>query len=224
MQLIYDGKTKCLLRVGGRTVLRFKDTITGDAEGNPDPGGDFVAGSIEGKGIASARVAAHLFELLEKGGVSTHFRGVSSEREIEIAPTERIPLEVIYRSKAYGSFLRRYRGYVEPLSSLDLVEFNLKDDALKDPLLSPDVVAKLGLARAQEIEQMKAIARKVATILREGFGKRGLELVDMKLEFGRLGGGLVVIDELSGDTMRVFDAKEKKLLNQIELAEALGLA
>jgi len=221
MQLLYDGKTKCILRAGERTLLRFKDMITGDAEGNQDPGGDFVVGSIEGKGVASARVAAHLFELLEKGGVSTHFRGVSSEREIEIASAERIPLEVIYRSKACGSFLRRYRGYVEPFSPLDLVEFNLKDDALKDPLLSPEAVVKLGLATAQEIEQMRAITRKVATLVGEELKRRGLELVDMKLEFGRLGGGLVVIDELSGDTMRVLDTKKRGLLTQIELAEKL---
>ena len=223
MQLIYDGKTKCLLRAGERVVLRFKDTITGDAEGNPDSGGDLIVGSIEGKGAASAKVAAHLFELLERGGVSTHFRGVSGENEIEITPTERIPIELIYRSKAHGSFLRRYRGYVEPLSPLDLVEFNLKDDMLRDPLLSPDTAVKLGLARAQELQQMGAIARKVAAILREELGKKGLEFVDMKLEFGRLGGGLVVIDELSGDTMRVFDPKEKRLLNQLELANKLGL-
>ncbi len=223
MQVIYEGKTKSILRAGDRAVLRFKDAITGDAAGNINPGGDFVVGRLNGKGVASARVAAHFFELMGEAGVATHFCRLRSNNEIEVMLTTRIPLEVIYRAKACGSFLARYRGHIEPMAPLDTVEFNLKDAALSDPLITPHAVTKLGLASEGELHQIEAIARKVAALVARELSGRGLELVDMKLEFGRSNGALLVIDELSGDTMRVFDPEQQRLINQVELAGRLGL-
>ena len=223
MEVIYDGKTNRLLRAGDRMLLQFKDTLVGDAEGNADPGGDFVVGQLEGKGVASAKVAAYFFNLMQGAGIETHFLGVHSDTELEIRPAMRIQLEVIYRALAYGSFIRRYRGHVQPMAELDLVEFNLKDDALGDPLLERHVVAKLGIASSDEIGRMEVVARRVARAVMGMLADQGLKLVDMKLEFGRIGEKLVVIDALSGDTMRVYDSEKKKVLNQLELAERLGL-
>jgi phosphoribosylaminoimidazole-succinocarboxamide synthase len=158
-----------------------------------------------------------------EAGVATHFRRLLSNNEIEVILTERVPLEVIYRAKACGSFLARYRGRIEPMAPLDIVEFNLKDDALGDPLITHEGIARLGLASEGELREMEAIVRKVAALVAKVLGERGLELIDMKLEFGRSNDRLLVIDELSGDTMRIFDPVQKRLINQVEFAGKLGL-
>jgi phosphoribosylaminoimidazole-succinocarboxamide synthase len=223
VEVIYEGKTKRVVIAGERVLFQFKDDVTGDADGNINPGGNFIVGHLEGKGAASARVATFIFELLNREGIETHFRGLRSDNEIEVLWTTRIPLEVIYRAKAYGSFLTRYRGHVEQMSPLDLIEFNLKDDALGDPLITPQAIVKLGIASASELQRMEATARKVVSIISRTLASRGLEVIDMKLEFGRVGGKLIMVDELSGDTMRVYDLTQKKLLNPVELATKLGL-
>jgi phosphoribosylaminoimidazole-succinocarboxamide synthase len=223
MEIIYDGKTKCMLSDGKKVLLQFKDTVTGDAHGRLDTGGDFVVGSVKGKGIASAKVAVYFFKLLKEFGIPTHFRRVRSDSEIEVLLAEKIPLEVIYRARAFGSFLARYKGRVEPMAQLDLIEFNLKDDALKDPLITPQAIVKLGLASEDELERMEAMARKIASVVAKALSARGLELVDMKLEFGRADGELLMVDELSGDTMRVRDKIQKRTIDQMELARRLGL-
>jgi phosphoribosylaminoimidazole-succinocarboxamide synthase len=223
METIYDGKTKRILRDGKKILLQFKDTVTGDAHGKFDTGGDFVVGSVESKGVASAKVAIYFFKLLNKSGIATHFRRAHSDAEIEVLLVERIPLEVIYRAKAFGSFLVRYEGKVEPMVPLDLVEFNLKNDALKDPLMTPHAIMKLGLASGGELKWMEAMAHKIASVVAKALSAKGLELVDMKLEFGRADGKLLMVDELSGDTMRVHDKIQKRMMDQIELAKKLGL-
>ena len=223
MEVIYEGKTKRIIGTGERMLLQFKDDVTGDADGNINSGGDFAVGQVKGKGAASAKVAAFIFGLLGRAGIETHFRKLRSDTEIEVLRAERIPLEIIYRAKAHGSFLTRYRGHVKQMAPLDLIEFNLKDDALRDPLITPQAITKLGIARASELQQIEVIARKVASVVANALAARGLELIDMKLEFGRLDGKLLVLDELSGDTMRVYDLAQEKLVNQVELAGKLGL-
>jgi len=223
MEVFYDGKTKRTIRTGDRMTIQFKDAITGDADGSVNPGGNFIVGRMEGKGRASAKVAAFFFKLLDDAGIDTHFRGLRSDTEIEVMPAMRIPLEVIYRARAYGSFIARYRGRVEQMAPLDLVEFTLKDDALGDPLITPKAIVKLRIAGEAELQQMEATANKVASIISKALAERGLELIDLKLEFGRVGGELIVIDELSCDTMRVLDPAQERLMNQLELARKLGL-
>lgn len=223
VEIIYDGKTKQVLRDGERWVLMFKDAVTGDEAGNIDPGGDLVVGELEGKAEASAKTAAYFFERLSEAGVKNHFLRLRSDAEMEVQPSERLDLEVIYRRRACGSFLTRYGPHVKPMAELNLVEFNLKDDALGDPLLAPPAVVRLGMATPEEMEQMEKIIRKVASLVQKTLAGHGLELLDMKLEFGRIGGELVVVDEISGDTMRAHDSREKRVINQLELAEKLGL-
>ncbi len=223
MEIIYEGKTKRLLKFGDQVVLKFKDDVTGDAEGNPDPGGNLVVGTLEGKGAASAKVAAYFFKLMGEADIPTHFKGLRSDDEIEVVLTTSIPLEVIYRVKALGSFLTRYQGHVEPLTPLDLVEFNLKKDKLKDPLITRQAILKLGLTGDVELGRIEVTTRRVAGLVRRVLTEVGLELIDIKLEFGRTGDKLLVIDGISGDTMRVYDPGKKKVLNQLELAEGFSL-
>lgn len=224
LEVVYEGKTKRVFRADERWVLRFKDTITGDADGNPDPGGNFVVGELDDKAAASAKTAAHFFELLSGAGITTHFLRLRSDTEVEVRPAERVALEVIYRRRAYGSFLSRYGDRVKPMAGLDLVEFCLKDDNLGDPLITPQAAVKFGLASSRELEQMEETTRKAASLIQKNLAERGLELVDMKLEFGKIDGKLVVVDEISGDTMRVYDSKKQSMLNQLELARKLGVA
>jgi phosphoribosylaminoimidazole-succinocarboxamide synthase len=222
-KVIYTGKTKRLLTDGKRVVLQFKDDFTGNADGKADPGGNFIVGNIRGKGAASAKVSAFLFSQLTDAGIETHFRGQLSDTEIEVMQAKMIPLEVICRAKAYGSFLARYRGHFKEMSPLDIVEFNLKDDALGDPLITSHAIVKLEIATSSELEQIETITRKVSSIVSKVLEAHGLELIDMKLEFGWINSKLTVVDEISGDTMRVYDLRQRRLLNQVELAEKLGL-
>ncbi|WP_297073235.1 phosphoribosylaminoimidazolesuccinocarboxamide synthase [Thermococcus sp.] len=219
MRLIYSGKTKDVYEDGPYLIFHFKDTVLG-RKGKEDSGGNEVVGEKTGKGSVVLKQTEFFFKLLEENGIKTHFVERIDERKARFLKAERIPLEVIYRELAYGSFLRRYRGWVRQFHPLGIVEFTLKDDFLDDPLIAEDAVVALGIASGEDIEKMKETTRKVAKILREFFSLKGLQLVDFKLEFGRLDGELLIIDELSGDTMRV--AKDERFLTREELLEVIG--
>ncbi|BAD84621.1 phosphoribosylaminoimidazolesuccinocarboxamide synthase [Thermococcus kodakarensis KOD1] len=218
MRPIYRGKTKDVYEDGPYLVFYFKDSVLGE-DGREDTGGNEIVGERRGKGSIVLDETEFFFRLLEEKGIRTHFVERIDERRARFLRAERIPLEVIYRELAYGSFLRRYQGWVKELKPLGIVEFTLKDDSLKDPLITEEAVVKLGIASEGEVREMKEKTRKVAEILREFFSSKGLQLVDFKLEFGRRNGELIVIDELSGDTMRVI--KDGKLLSQEELREVI---
>ncbi|WP_297512526.1 phosphoribosylaminoimidazolesuccinocarboxamide synthase [Thermococcus sp.] len=219
MRLVYSGKTKDVYEDGPYLIFHFKDTVLG-REGREDSGGNEVIGEKEGKGSLVLKQTEFFFRLLERNGVKTHFVGRIDERKARFLKAERIPLEVIYRELAYGSFLRRYKGWAKPFQRLGIVEFTLKDDSLDDPLIAEEAITALGIAGREEVEEMKETTRKVARVLRDFLSSKGLQLVDFKLEFGRLDGELIVIDELSGDTMRV--AKGNRILTREELSEVIG--
>ncbi|HHP51660.1 MAG TPA: phosphoribosylaminoimidazolesuccinocarboxamide synthase [Moorella mulderi] len=225
MQKVYEGKTKEVYSLGkGLLLLRFKDTVTGE-EGRIDPGANQVIGEIEGKGQASFRASLYFFHLLQENGFPTHF--VASGEEEGYGPKSMIvkearahPLEVICRRKAWGSFVRRYGRYISEGAPLPyLVEFTLKDDERGDPFITEEVLKILGIASEEAIQEMKEMARRVAVFLEEHLSNKGLELLDLKLEFGEAEGKLVIIDEISGDCMRV--RKGGRLLLPHELVLAL---
>ncbi|NJE03081.1 phosphoribosylaminoimidazolesuccinocarboxamide synthase [Thermococcus sp. MV11] len=218
MELVYSGKTKDVYEDGPYLIFHFKDTVLG-RNGREDSGGNEVIGEMAGKGSLVLEQTEFFFRLLERNGIRTHFVGRIDERKARFLKAERIPLEVIYRELAYGSFLRRYKGWAKPFQRLGVVEFTLKDDSLDDPPIAEEAVVALGIASEEEVGEMKETTRKVARILREFFSSKGLQLVDFKLEFGRLDGRLTVIDELSGDTMRV--AKKEMVLTREELSEVI---
>jgi phosphoribosylaminoimidazole-succinocarboxamide synthase len=221
MRLIHDGKTKRVYEHGGSLILRFRDTVLGHADGTPDPGGDFIVGKEKGKATIAASAAVKIFELLEREGIRTHFLRLRSGLEIEVQKTLAIPLEVIYRVFAFGSFLRRYGKLARPLARLDLIEFTLKSDELRDPLITEEAITKLGIAGKDEIKKMKQITTRIAKTLEKFLRSKGLELVDFKVEFGRKDKELLVIDAINADTMRVMDLRRKQVLGHRELAERL---
>ena len=221
LKKLYSGKTKdVFLQEDGNVLLYFKDAVTG-TEGRIDSGGNEVIGEVAGKGNASFRLTLYFFALLQKAGIPTHFLETGpKENTIIVRSARSFNLEVICREKAWGSFVRRYGQYVEegkPLPSL--VEFTLKDDMRGDPLITEDALVALGIVSRETVDYMKDTAEKATAVIKNDLAARGLELIDIKYEFGEVDGQAVIIDEVSGDSMRV--AKDGKVLLQKELAAAI---
>lgn len=221
MKKLYSGKTKdVFLMDDGNVLLRFKDTVTGT--GNViDSGSNTVIGEVAGKGNASLRLTVHFFDLLKKQGIPTHFVGMGPEPDTLIVRRARwFGLEVVCREKAWGSFIRRYGQYVKEGSPLPfLVEFTLKDDVRGDPPITEESLVALNIVTEAEIGYMKDTARKATAVIGADLAEKGLDLIDIKYEFGEVDGRTVIIDEISGDGMRA--AKDGKVLLQKDLAAAL---
>ena len=216
----YCGKTKDVTSQGGLLLLQFKDSVLG-RNGQPDPGGNIVVGTEPGRGAACRAVALFTFRVLEHAGIPTHFRGETAGG-ILVEPCARIPLEVIVRNAARGSFLVRYGALVAPGAPLGgLVELTLKDDAADDPLITPETVRVLGLATAAELAEIDHLARAANHALAAAFAAHGLVIDDFKLEFGRRpDGSLQVIDEIGVNSMRVRRGEEM-FLSAHDLAAAV---
>lgn len=213
---IYAGKTKDVYALpNGNVLLVFKDDVTGEG-GVVDPGGNVVIGQVEGKGRKSLAMTHHFFERLHAAGIPTHFVKADLEHgTMEVRRAEplgqdargRGGFEFICRTRPWGSFLKRYQSYIrDPERRLDyLVEVTVKDDERGDPLINDDAIVAIGLLLPGQLEAAKDLTRRVCRIVDADLGARGLTLVDMKIELGLVGGEIVVIDEVSGDAMRVLD-------------------
>jgi phosphoribosylaminoimidazole-succinocarboxamide synthase len=227
LKKIYTGKTKdVFLKEDGNIVLRFKDSVTG-SEGVIDSGANEVIGEVAGKGYASLRTTIYFFDLLKEAGIPTHYIGRGEQYghgadTIVVKRARSYNIEVICREKAWGSFVRRYGSYVKQGTVLPtLVEFTLKDDQRGDPLITEDALAALGIVTAEAVRYMKNTARQATAVIKLHLAQKGLELIDIKYEFGEVDGRTVIIDEVSGDSMRV--AKDGRVLLQKELyAELFG--
>ncbi|HHY13157.1 MAG TPA: phosphoribosylaminoimidazolesuccinocarboxamide synthase [Thermoanaerobacterales bacterium] len=223
MKRIQKGKTKDILEAeDGNIQLLFKDDVTGT--GNQiDPGGDSVVGKVEGKGNASLRISQHFFELLKDEGIPNHYIDVDFGKNtmlVKRAETFGAGLEFVCRLKATGSFIRRYGKYASEGQELDyLVEITLKDDEKGDPLLNDDTIIQLNLMTKEEIEETKNLTKEITKLIKKECGNFDLELIDIKFEFGRIDGKIAVIDEISGDNMRV--RKDGKPVMQNELWEII---
>ncbi len=210
MKLLYKGKTKDVYEGEGDTVvLQFKDDVTGE-DGVFDPGANTVGLTIEGMGQSGLRMTTFFFEKLEKANVPTHFVSASlkdAQMTVKRATMFGNGLEVICRYRAVGSFYRRYGQYCEEGQALDaFVEVTLKDDDRNDPPISKQGLAMLDLLTEEEYDELEQLTRSVSNLVKEELAKKGLELYDIKLEFGRDSEGrLMLIDEISGGNMRVYD-------------------
>lgn len=223
MKKLREGKTKTLYEAeGGNILLHFKDNVTGT--GNViDPGANAVIGKVEGKGNASLRLSKFFFEKLAAEGIPSHYiEAQVEENKMLVKKAEPFGdgLEFICRLKATGSFLRRYGKYAKEGQVLDyLVEITLKDDERQDPLINDDAVVALGLMSRQELGEAKELTKRVTKLVERECKAAGLELIDIKLEFGKVDGKIVVIDEISGDNMRV--RKDGQSVMQKEFADIL---
>src|SRR5690554_126932 len=221
MTLKYKGKTKDVYALeDNKVLLKFKDDVTG-TDGVFDPGANTVGLSIEGVGKSGLRMTQFFFEILEKKGINTHY--ISADLEdvsmvVKEAENFGKGLEVICRYRAVGSFLRRYGAYVEEGAPLDaLLEITLKDDERGDPTISKDTLVMLKILSEDEYEVLKRQTIEICTIIKEELNKKGLELYDIKLEFGRdkSTNEIILIDEISGGNMRVY--KDGNYISPLDL-------
>lgn len=209
MQLIYQGKTKNVYKLeNGNYRLKFKDDVT-SKDGVFDPGANHTGIKMKGAGHAALSLTKFFYEKLNKLGIPTHFVSASlDECTAEVLPATPFAegVEVICRFRAVGSFLRRYGKYAKEGMCLDaFVEMTLKDDDREDPPISKEALNMLGIMKNEEYEEVVASTKKIAKIVYDELATQGLELYDIKFEFGRLADGqLVLIDEISGGNMRVY--------------------
>lgn len=228
MQLVKSGKTKDVFQLpNGHFLLKFKDSVTGHADGTVDPGANEVIGAVSGMGRACLGLTTLFFEKLEASNrVPLHF--VSADVDaltMEVRPARVFGqgVEVIIRFVATGSFVRRYGDYVTDGQVLGspLVEFTLKDDKRGDPPVSEDALAALGVMTPAQVAEVKRLALDVAGQVRAIAQTNGIDVFDMKVEFGLDDAGQVMlIDEISPGCMRAF--KDGTRVEGPALAAAFG--
>jgi phosphoribosylaminoimidazole-succinocarboxamide synthase len=199
VDLLYSGKAKSVYRTDdpGVYIMKFRDDITAFDGEKKD--------TLRGKGIYNAEVSSFFFRYLEEHGIRTHYLESIEPGTMTVRALEMIPLEVIVRNIAAGSLVRKYpfrEG--EPLDP-PVIIIDYKSDALHDPMLNDDLIFALRLAAPEELDLIKATALAINEMLREYLDTRGITLVDFKLEFGRDNGDIVVGDEISMDSMRLWD-------------------
>lgn len=221
MELVKKGKTKDAYRLSdGNFLLKFKDTVTGQPSGEMDPGGNVVVGSIAGVGSAALRMSAYYFELLKKHNINTHYISADlSKNEMIVRPAKPFGqgLEFVIRYIAAGSFVRRYGLYCKEGQELPKVfEATLKDDEHDDPPATKEILAALKLLNPAQYDKIHDETVKICDIVREDLTKRGLELIDIKVEFGIVNGEIALIDDFSGGNMRVY--KDGKKLDYLTLS------
>ena len=208
MKLLYSGKTKDVYALpDGNYLLKFKDDATGK-DGVFDPGENTVGLTIDGLGKESLALSQYFFALVSAAGIPNHFISADLENStMTVKPAEMLGkgLEIVVRFRAVGSFLRRYADYIEEGAPLDaLVEFTLKNDAAGDPPITRDSMAALGIMTEQQCDECKDLAKKIGRLIRDDLAKKGLELYDIKFEFGRIDGRMALADEISGGCMRAY--------------------
>ena len=213
MEAIYKGKTKDVFKLeNGNYLLKFKDDVTGK-DGVFDPGANEVGLTMEGSGRAALSLTVFFFERLKEKGIPTHFISADiDEKAMEVKPGNMFGkgLEFICRYKAVGSFLRRYGLYAEEGQDLDgFVEVTLKDDAAGDPPITKDGLVILGILTAEEYDTLKRLTREISDEVKAVLNEKGIDLYDIKLEFGRDDDGkIMLVDEISGGNMRAYKGDE----------------
>lgn len=225
MELIFRGKTKDVYSLeDGNVRLLFKDDMTGK-NGIFDPGENQIGLTVEGSGRSGLRVTQYFFDLLEKADIPTHYISANLDEvtmDVKRATVFGKGLEIICRFRAVGSFIRRYGAYIETGSPLDAyVEVTLKDDERQDPLINEEGLLALNIIKPNDYYDLVGKTKKIATLIQQELSIKGLELYDIKLEFGYLNDreGIALIDELSGGNMRVY--KDGHPIHPLELEQYL---
>ncbi len=214
---LYEGKAKKVFLTDDPEMLivSYKDDATAF--------NGLKKGTITGKGVINNRMSNLLMQKLEKAGVPTHFVEELNDRETVVKKVSIVPLEVIIRNIAAGSFSKNYGVEEGVVFDRPTIEFSYKNDDLGDPLINDYHALALGLATEEEIETIKKYAFAVNDYMKAFWKERGVILVDFKLEFGRLSDGTIVLaDEISPDTCRFWDAETKEKLDKDRFRRDLG--
>jgi phosphoribosylaminoimidazole-succinocarboxamide synthase len=216
-ELLYEGKAKKVFATGDPQVLlvRYKDDATAF--------NGLKKGTITGKGAINNRVTNHLMRMLETKGIPTHFIQEVSDTETLVKKVAIVPLEVIVRNVSAGSLAKRL-GLEEGVKmGKTVLEFCYKDDALGDPMVNEYHIAAMGWATEEEMKTISGYALKVNDVLRDYLKDLNIDLIDFKLEFGRLADGTIVLaDEISPDTCRFWDTLTHEKLDKDRFRRDLG--
>ena len=224
MEKLYTGKTKDVFSLeNGNVLLKFKDDCTGK-DGVFDPGENTVGLTIEGIGRENLKTSVYYFELLKKAGIKTHYVNANIEDStMEVLPATVFGhgLEVICRLVATGSFIRRYGEYIQDGTPLNggYVECTFKNDAKGDPLVTSEGLAALGVMSQEQFNSMKEQTLKITKIVADDLKTIGLDLWDIKFEFGYNENEVILIDEIASGNMRVY--REGKIVDPIELTKLI---
>ena len=230
MKKLYTGKTKDVYELeNGNVLLKFKDDCTGK-DGVFDPGENAVGLTIEGIGRANLETSVYYFELCKKAGIKTHYVSANvEEATMEVLQAENFGkaqggngLEVICRLVATGSFIRRYGEYIKDGTPLEggYVECTFKNDEKGDPLVTGEGLAALGIMTPAMFESMKEQTIKITKIIADDLKTIGLDLWDIKFEFGYAKSGeVVLIDEIASGNMRVY--KDGTIVSPVELTKLI---
>ena len=215
-ELLYEGKAKKVFTTNDPDVLivSYKDDATAfDGQ---------KKGTIVGKGAINNRMTNHVFKLLEKEGVPTHLIEELNDRETAVKKVEIVPLEVIIRNFSAGSFAKKM-GMEEVIQlKQPTLEFSYKNDELHDPFINSYYALALELATQEEIDAISKYAFKVNEVMKGYFASLGIELIDFKIEFGRFHGQIILADEVSPDTCRLWDKETHEKLDKDRFRRDLG--
>lgn len=220
--LIYTGKTKDVYSLeNGNVLLKFKDDCTGK-DGVFDPGENSVGLTIDGVGDVNLRMSIYFFEKLNAAGIKTHYISANlDDTTMEVLPAKVFGngLEVICRYKAVGSFYRRYSDYIEEGADLPAyVEMTFKNDEKGDPLVTKDGLVDLNIMTAEQYDAIKSMTQKITMHIAHDLKEKGLDLYDIKFEFGYdADGKVMLIDEIASGNMRVY--KDGKYIDPMTLSK-----
>ena len=220
MKKVYTGKTKDVFALeNGNYLLKFKDTVTGE-NGVFDPGANTVGLSIDGVGDVNLRMSEYFFNKINAAGIKTHFVSANlQETTMEVLPAKVFGkgLEVICRLRAVGSFLRRYSDYCEEGAALPYyVETTFKNDDKGDPLVTEDGLVDLGVMSHEQYASLREMTKSITKIVADDMLEKGMELYDIKFEFGFSGDEVILIDEIASGNMCVY--KDGKYIEPMELS------
>lgn len=225
MELVYKGKTKDVYKLeDGNFLLKFKDDVTG-TDGVFDPGANTVGLTIDGIGKSGIKLTKFFYEKLNEMGIPTHYIGSDIENAtMTVLPAKMFGkgVEVICRYRAVGSFLRRYGLYASEGQPLDAyVEVTLKDDSRNDPLITDEALEMLNIMNKEEYKILIELTKKIGKVVKDELANKGMELYDIKFEFGRVGkdNHIALIDEISGGNMRAY--KDGSYIEPLKLEELM---
>ena len=213
---LYEGKAKKVFATDDPdiVIVSYKDDATAF--------NGIKKGTIQGKGVINNRMTNLVFRKFEAAGIPTHFIEELNERETAVKKVEIVPLEVIVRNVAAGSFSKRM-GVEEGRALLcPILEFSYKNDDLGDPFINDDYALALGLATREELDYIRSSTMKVNEIMKEYFLNAGMKLIDFKIEYGRYHGQILLADEVSPDTCRLWDVNTNEKLDKDRFRRDLG--
>lgn len=216
LDMLYEGKAKKVYKTdrSDRYIIEYKDDATAF--------NGLKKGTIADKGIVNNTMSAYLFEALEAEGIPTHFVSRLDDRNMLVKSVEIVPIEVLVRNVAAGSLSKRLGLAEGTRLPMTVLEFCYKNDELGDPIINEYHIEAMKMATPQEVERIKEMALMINDILAERFAQAGIRLVDFKLEFGRCDGQIVLADEISPDTCRLWDIQTDEKLDKDRFRRDLG--